>query len=35
MSVLNVDEDDKFQYINDLDLLEPLIWPDVLMQYDF
>ena len=35
MSVPNVDEDDKFQNIDDLDLLELLIWPDVLMQYDF
>ena len=32
---LNVDEDDKLQYIDDLDLLQLIILTDILMQYDF
>ena len=32
---LNIEEDDKLQYIDDLDLLELIILTDVLVQYDF
>ena len=32
---LNINEDDKYQYIDDLDLLELIILTDVLMEYDF
>jgi hypothetical protein len=32
---LNIEEEDKFQYIDDLDLLELIILTDVLIQYDF
>ena len=33
--LLNIEEDDKYQYIDDLDLLELIILTDVLVQYDF
>ena len=32
---LDIDEDNKFQYIDDLDLLELIILTDVLIQYNF
>ena len=32
---LDIDEDDKYQYIDDLDFLELIILTDVLMEYDF
>ena len=32
---LDIDEEDKFQYIDDLDLLELIILTDVLVEYDF
>ena len=32
---LDIDEDDKFQYIDDLDLLELIILTDVLIEYNF
>ena len=33
--LLDIDDEDKFQYIDDLDLLELLILTDVLIEYDF
>ena len=32
---LNIEEEDKYQYIDDLDLLELIILTDVLIDYDF
>ena len=32
---LNIQEEDKFQYIDDLDLLELIFLGDVLVQYNF
>ena len=32
---LNIEDEDKFQYIDDLDLLDLIILTDVLIQYDF
>ena len=33
--VLNIEEEDKYQYVDDLSLLELIFLTDILMEYDF
>ena len=33
--VFNIEEEDKYQYVDDLSLLELILLTDILMEYDF